>query len=140
MPKVEITRRTRFCAAHRLHSPHLSDEENQRVFGPCNNPHGHGHNYVMDVTIAAEPDPETGMVMNLDTLNAIIEREIIAEVDHRNLNVDVPCMNGVLPTVENMCVVFWAILERNLPPGSLKRIHIWETENNSAAYSGPEGG
>ena len=89
------------------------------------------------MTIAAEPDPKTGMIMNLYELNTIIQREIIEKVDHRHLNHDVPIMKDILPTVENMVVVFWKILETHLPAGMLKKVKLWETENNSAAYEGP---
>lgn len=135
---VEITRRSYFCAAHRLHNPELSEAENLEVYGACNNPHGHGHNYCLDVTVEGEIDPRTGMLINLEALDAVIKNEIINQVDHRNLNVDVEIMRGVIPTMENMLVVFWDRLSAALPGGVLmKRIVMRESERNSAAYSGP---
>ncbi len=134
---VELTRRTHFAAAHRLHSPYLSAEENCRVYGACNNPHGHGHNYYLEVTIEGEPDPKTGMIINLTELDSLIDRELIDRVDHHHFNYDVPFTQDVIPTVENLVVVFWNILASRLPGVKLKRIRLWESENNSAAYSGP---
>jgi len=134
---VEITRRSRFSAAHRLHNPDLSDEENLRVYGRCNNPHGHGHNYYLEVTVEGEPDPQTGMIMNLSDLDAIVDREIITKVDHRHFNHDVPFTRDIIPTVENLAIVFWNVLEKPIPGGMLKTIRLWESENNSASYSGP---
>lgn len=135
---IQLTRRSTFCAAHRLHSPHLSDEENRRVYGKCNNPHGHGHNYALDVTVEGDPDPLTGMLINLFELDEIIEREIIQHVDHRNMNADVSIMEGVIPTIENMAMRFWDILEPCMPDGvRLARIYIQETSKNSVTYTGP---
>lgn len=132
---IEITRRTHFSASHRLHSPHLSEEENRKVYGACNNPHGHGHNYYLEVTITGEPDPKTGMIINLSDLDKIIERDIVSKVDHHHFNHDVPFMNDVIPTVENIVSVFWRILDNQLPEGMLKQIKLWESENNSATYT-----
>ncbi|MBI1388306.1 MAG: 6-carboxytetrahydropterin synthase [bacterium] len=135
---VEITRRANFCAAHRLHSPHLSDEENREVYGACNNLHGHGHNYSLEITVEGEIDPKTGMLINLFELDRIIKHEIVVQVDHRHLNIDVEMLNGVIPTMENMTVVFWSAIENHLPDGvRLKRVALRESEKNSAAYSGP---
>lgn len=135
---VQLTRRAHFCAAHRLHSHHLSDEENREVYGKCNNPHGHGHNYLIDVTVEGEPHPHTGMVINLFALDDIIHNQVIEEVDHRNMNVDVPFMQGLIPTIENMVIRIWDILAAHLPEGvRLVRLHIQETEKNSVTYYGP---
>lgn len=131
---VEITRRARFSAAHRLHNPELGAEENCRIYGRCNNPHGHGHNYYLEVTIVGEPDPRTGMIMNLSDLDAIIEREVITQVDHHHFNHDVAFTNGIIPTVENLVVAIWKILEEKIPGNMLKTIRLWESENNSASY------
>jgi 6-pyruvoyltetrahydropterin/6-carboxytetrahydropterin synthase len=136
---VELTRRTHFAAAHRLHSSHLSDEENERVYGPCNNPFGHGHNYYMEVTICGEPNPKTGMIINLTELDGIIKREVVSKMDHHHFNHDVPFTKEIVPTVENLVVAIWNELDRHLPAGMLKRIRLWESENNSATYSGPAG-
>ena len=101
MPHVTVTRRLRFNAAHRVHNPALSDEENARLFGKCNNPNWHGHNYVLEVSITGPVDPTTGYVMDLGHLKRIVEREVIDKVDHRNMNIDVDFMQGIIPTTEN---------------------------------------
>src|SRR5262245_6506509 len=98
---VSITRRVEFCASHRLFNPKFSDEKNDALYGRCNNPNGHGHNYVLEVTVAGEVDPETGMVMDLKELKKVLDREIIDRVDHKNLNMDVDFLKGVIPTAEN---------------------------------------
>ncbi len=134
---VELTRRSHFAASHRLHSPYLSDEENRRVYGKCNNEHGHGHNYYLEVTVEGEPDPKTGMVINLKDLDDIVEQEIIEQADHHNLDIDVPFSQGTITTVENLVVKIWNVLESKIPSGKLKRIRLWESENNSATYCGP---
>ncbi len=134
---LELTRRTHFAASHRLHSPYLSDEENQRLYGPCNNLYGHGHNYYLEVTVQGEADPETGMIVNLAELDRIIQQEIISKVDHHHFNHDVLFTKDVIPTVENLVVTFWHILDTHLPEGMLKRLRLWESANNSAAYTGP---
>ncbi len=135
---IEITRRAYFCAAHRLHNPDLSDEDNLNIYGACNNLHGHGHNYCLDVTVEGDVDPVTGMLINLEVLDNVIKQEIITPVDHHNLNVDVEMMSGVIPTMENMLMVFWRQLERRLPSNvSLKQIGLRESEKNSAVYTGP---
>lgn len=133
---MEITRRACFCAAHRLYSPELSNEENRRVYGNCNFEYGHGHNYVMEVSVEGEPDPINGMIMNLAELDEIIKQEIIQHVDHHHFNFDVPFMQGVIPTIENMVIVFWKILEPKITKGRLKRIKLGETENNFVTYTG----
>ena len=134
---LELIRRTHFAASHRLHSEQLTAEENARVYGVCNNPYGHGHNYYLEVTIEGEPDPKTGMIMNLKELDEIIQTHIINPVDHHHFNHDVPFTSGVIPTVENLAVTFWRILDKYLPNGMLKRVRLWESENNSATYSRP---
>jgi 6-pyruvoyltetrahydropterin/6-carboxytetrahydropterin synthase len=131
-----LTRRAVFCASHRLHSPQLSDEENRRVFGKCNHPNGHGHNYELQVTVRGEIDPRTGMILNLTVLKAAMEEAILRHVDHRHLNLDVEAFRDVNPTAENMAVVFWRLLEPKLPRGALHEVRILETENNFAAYRG----
>lgn len=133
---VELTRRAHFSAAHRLHSDALSDEENCRIYGVCNNPYGHGHNYYIEVTIEGEPDPTTGMIINLSELDAMIDRELISQIDHHHFNYDVPFTQNLIPTVENLVIAFWNILEPRLSNVKLRRIRLWESENNSAAYCG----
>lgn len=138
MPTVLLTRRVTFCAAHRLHSEALSPEENRRIFAKCNNPHGHGHNYVLEVTVRGRIDPKTGMVMNLTDLKQTIEEAILQRVDHKHLNLDVPWFHHVNPTAENMAVVFWNELVDRLRPNELYEIKLYETENNIVVYRGEE--
>jgi 6-pyruvoyltetrahydropterin/6-carboxytetrahydropterin synthase len=136
MPTVYITRRATFSAAHRLHSADLTDEQNKEVFGKCNNPNGHGHNYVLEVTVKGEIDSKNGMVMNLVDLKKAIDEAIINQVDHKHLNYDVPIFREINPTAENMVVVFWKLLEMKLPNGMLYEMKLHETENNVAIYRG----
>lgn len=136
MPQVTVTRRLKFNAAHRVNNPALSEERNREIFGKCNNANGHGHNYTLDVSVEGNVDPDTGYVMDLGRLKALVEREVVDTVDHHNLNVDVPFMRGVIPTAENMVVVFWRILEPKVAPSVLKRLVLWETDNNYVEYSG----
>lgn len=136
MATVTVTRRLKFNAAHRVHNPALSDEENSRTFGKCNNPHGHGHNYTLDVSVAGEIDPRTGYVFDLSRLKELVSREVVDIVDHHNLNIDVPFMRDVIPTAENMVVQFWRILEGKISPGRLVRLVLWETDNNYVEYDG----
>ena len=136
MPRVRITRRVHFSEAHRMNNPALSEEENQRIFGLCNSPNWHGHNYEVDVTVEGEPDPITGYVMDLALLKEHAEA-VLVDVDHRNLNLDVPWLEGVLPSTENLVVALWRQLEPRLPPGvRLARLVLWETPRNSAEYWG----
>ncbi len=137
MAKVTVTRRIKFNAAHRVHNPALSDAENVALFGKCNNPNWHGHNYILDVSVQGEIDPVTGYVMDLSQLRALVEREVVNAVDHRNLNLDVPFMQGVIPTSENIIVAFWRALEPAIGPRvTLKRLVLWETDNNYVEYAG----
>ena len=136
MPVVTVTRRLKFNAAHRVHNPTFSDEENRATFGKCNNPYGHGHNYTLDVSVSGEVDPATGYVMDLGKLNDLVEREVVDAVDHHNLNVDVPFMQGIIPTSENLIVAFWRRLEGAVAPATLTRLVLWETDNNYVEYTG----
>lgn len=133
---VTVTRRLKFNAAHRVHNPALSDEENRRTFGKCNNPYGHGHNYTLDVSVAGEVDPNTGYVFDLSRLKELVAREVVDVVDHHNLNIDVPFMRDVIPTAENLIVQVWRILEGSMAPARLARLVLWETENNYVEYDG----
>lgn len=128
--KTTITRRMTFCAGHRLFKPGLSDDENRAIFGECSNPNGHGHNYVLEVSVSGEIDPSTGMIINLKTLKQIIETEVIAKVDHRNLNLDVPFMQGLIPTTEAFAGKIFELLDAALGKGLLSRVVLWESENN----------
>jgi 6-pyruvoyltetrahydropterin/6-carboxytetrahydropterin synthase len=136
MPQVTVTRLLRFNAAHRVHNPALSDEENTRVFGKCNNPNWHGHNYTLEVSVSGEPDPVTGYVIDLGVVKRTVEREFIDQVDHKNFNLDVPFMKGTNPTTENIIVACWRQLEPALKPARLTRLRLWETENNYVDYEG----
>ena len=124
---VYLTRKIEFSASHRYHNPALSPEENRRVFGKCNNPHGHGHNYKLEVTIAGEPDPVTGMVLDLKELKQILEREIMERMDHRSLNYEVAELAGQIPTCENVARVIWKLLEPKIPQGRLHRVRLYES-------------
>ena len=135
MPSVRVTRRVHFSAAHRLHNPSLSDEENRRIFGLCNSPNWHGHNYEMDVTVEGEPDPVTGYVVDLGILRDRAE-EVIGDLDHRNLNLDVPWLEGILPSTENLVVAIWNRLAPLVPSGRLVRLVLWETPRNYVEYTG----
>ena len=124
---VYLTRKVEFAASHRYHNPALSAEENRRVFGKCNNPHGHGHNYTLEVTIAGEPDPITGMVLDLKELKDILEREIMQRMDHRFLNYEVAELKAQIPTCENVARVIWNLLEAKIPQGRLHRVRLYES-------------
>lgn len=136
MPTVRVTRRVHFSAAHRLHSPALSDEENRRIFGLCNSPNWHGHNYELEVTVEGRPDPVTGYVVDLGLVRQAAER-VIGDLDHRNLNLDVPWLADTIPSTENLVVAIWERLKPDIPAGGrLVRLVLWETPRNSAEYSG----
>lgn len=134
MPRATVTRRVHFNAAHRLHSAALSDAENQRVFGPCNNPSFHGHNYELDVSVEGEIDPRTGFVADLAQVKRIVEECVVAKIDHRNLNVDVPEFRRLNPTTENVARIIWEWLAPALP--GLVKIVLWETPRNYVEYRG----
>ena len=136
MPQVYVTRKAHFNAAHRLHNPEKSDEWNRNTFGKCNNPNWHGHNYLLEVTVAGEPDPDTGYVIDLGELKQIIEEKVVAKCDHANLNLEVDFMRGIMPSTENFVVAIWKQLEEALPAGRLHRIRLKETERNAAEYMG----
>lgn len=136
MPQVTVTRRLHFNAAHRVHNPALSDAENQAIFGKCNNPNWHGHNYMLDVSITGEPDPRTGYVIDLAVLKRIVEREVVDKVDHRNFNLEVDFMRDVIPTTENIVVQMWGVIQPAVAPARLTRLVLWETPNNYVEYTG----
>jgi 6-pyruvoyltetrahydropterin/6-carboxytetrahydropterin synthase len=125
---VLISRREAFSAAHQLCDPALSDEENQRIFGKCATLHG--HNYVLEVVVAGPIDPPTGYVFDLKQLSDVISRRVIQDVDHRNLNTDVPWLDGKIPTAENLAVAFWERIRSELPDGMLRSVRLWETDKN----------
>ena len=133
---VLVTRRETFSASHRLYNPELTDEKNHELFDKCANPNGHGHNYVLEVTIAGEPKDETGYVMDLKKLKEIIRSEVISKVDHKHLNFDVDFLHDVIPTSENIVKAIWDILKNKLGDVRLYSIRLAETENNSVEYKG----
>lgn len=127
---VMVSRREAFNAAHQLHDPALSEEENRRRYGKCANLHG--HNYVIEVVVTGEVDPATGYIVDLKELSGVITSRIIEDVDHRNLNTDVGWLDGIIPTAENLAVAFWERIRSELPAGSLRSLRLWETDNNWA--------
>lgn len=138
MPTVRATRRAHFSAAHRLHREEWSDERNREVFGDCSNPNWHGHNYVLDVTVEGPVDPETGFVMDLKALKEAMAGRVVDDVDHRNLNLEVPWLEGIMPSTENFAIAIWERLDGALPDGvRLCSVRLRETPNNSVEYTGP---
>ena len=139
-PTVEITHVAEFSASHRLHNPALSDEQNRELYGICNNPNGHGHNYVVEDSVRGPVPDGTGMVMDLNRLSRLIVERLILPVDHKHLNFDVPFLEGVIPTAENVAVAFWRELEPALAPyrgASLSRVRVRESRMNYVDYLGP---
>jgi len=135
---IQLTKRFHFSASHRIYNPSWNEEENLKVFGKCSNLHGHGHNYVLEVTIVGEPSAATGYVMDLGYLKKIVQENLIDKVDHRNLNVDVDFMQGINPTSENIVMKFWEILEPAINKGNVRLVslRLFESENNIAEYRG----
>lgn len=133
---VYLTRRAGFSASHRLWSKHLSEAENSSLYEKCANPNGHGHNYVLEVTVRGRPDPQTGMVLNLTELKHGIQKYIVDEVDHKHLNHDVPWLADCVPTTEVLVMKFWERLAAVFPKGLLYEVKLYETENNIASYRG----
>jgi 6-pyruvoyltetrahydropterin/6-carboxytetrahydropterin synthase len=135
--KVELGRRYRFSASHRLHNEALSEEENRRLYGKCNNPHGHGHNYVVEVRVSGTVDAATGMIANLSDLDGFVEREVIEPFDHKLLNEEVAAFRGNVPTTENLCKEIFLRL-KHFPKAKLERVRVEETSNNAFEYAGEE--
>jgi 6-pyruvoyltetrahydropterin/6-carboxytetrahydropterin synthase len=127
-----ITVRTHFSAAHRLYRSDWSDKKNAEVFGACASPNGHGHNYELEVTVEGPVDPATGMILDMKALKSLIADEILRQVDHKHLNLDVPFLTQTIPTAENLAVAFWNLLEPRIPSGRLHEIRLQETERNVA--------
>lgn len=134
-----LSRRYRFSASHRLHSPRLSEEANLRIYGKCSNPGGHGHNYVLEVTVAGKPDPQTGMVVDLRLLDAFVEREILERFDLSYLNADQDCFAGKVPTAENLCLEIARLLRQGFESAPLERVRLEETSLNFFEYRIKEG-
>lgn len=133
---VYVTRRETFSASHRLYNPEFSEEDNNKVFGKCNNQNGHGHNYVLEVIVAGEIDPQTGYVIDLKELKKIIKENVIKKIDHKHLNLDVDFMKNIIPTAENIAIGIWGQLVDKIPAGKLYSVKVYETENNYAEYKG----
>lgn len=129
---ILLTKKFDFSASHRLFKPELTDDENSRIFGKCSNPNGHGHNYILEVTVKGNINPDTGYVMDIGELKKIVLDEIISKVDHKNLNEDVDFLKGINPTSENIVRQFWKIMFNKINSGETKlySIKLYETENN----------
>lgn len=134
MNKVAVFRRENFNAAHRLHNPSWSDEQNDEVFGKCNNPHYHGHNYELIVKVIGLPDPETGYVVDMKELSIIINEEVISKFDHKNLNLDTDEFTQLNPTAENIAVVIWNLLRKRISNNLELKVILYETERNFVEY------
>jgi 6-pyruvoyltetrahydropterin/6-carboxytetrahydropterin synthase len=128
-------RRYTMSASHRLHTDELSPEENRAAYGKCNNPHGHGHNYTIEVMAGGAVDPDTGMVVNLAVMDEVVRTRVLDRFDHANLNLD-PLFTRTVPTTENLCRAVYKLLEGSLAPAQLAHVRIEETENNFFEYRG----
>ena len=135
---IKVTQSFEFSAAHRLHCEGLSDEENRRLFGKCSNPSGHGHNYVLEVTVEGEPDKDTGRVASLPDLQRTVDECVIHPFDHKNLNMEVTDFRSLNPSVENIARVIWNRLHAELAPAILSRVRVWETPKTYAEYRGED--
>jgi 6-pyruvoyltetrahydropterin/6-carboxytetrahydropterin synthase len=135
--RAHLSRRYRLSASHRLHSEAFSDEENRRIYGKCNNPYGHGHNYVIEVTVSGQVDDKTGMVCNLADLDRCVQEEVIGRFDHTNLNV-AKCFSNQVPTTENLCRTVYGLLSERFFGAHLERVRVEETSNNFFEYCGKE--
>jgi len=133
---VYLTRKAEFSASHLYHNPELSPEENQRIFGKCNNPHGHGHNYTLEVTVKGDVDQRSGFVVDLKELKEIMNREVIEAVDHRFLNKEVAEFKDRIPTTENLAITIWGWLKPKLQVAALHRIRVYETTDLFVDYYG----
>jgi 6-pyruvoyltetrahydropterin/6-carboxytetrahydropterin synthase len=139
MPLLYITRKEHFNAAHQLWNPKISDEENFTLFGKCANPNFHGHNFDLYVCVKGQPDPDTGLVMDLKKLKVIIREQVIDDLDHQNMNIDVPWLKDKMPSIENISVAIWNRIAPHLPVGvALHKITLWETQNNFVEYFGDQ--
>lgn len=135
MPKAYLTRRYMFSASHRLHCDDMSDGENRATYGKCNNAHGHGHNYFVEVTVSGQVDARTGMVCNLVDLDDCVRAEVLEHFDHENLNA-LPEFAGIVPTTENLCEEIYKILKRRFRAAHLEKVRLEETMMNSFEYAG----
>ena len=136
---IYLTRKAEFSASHYYHNPAFSPQENARLFGKCSNPNGHGHNYLLEVTVKGDVDPGTGMVLDLKQLKEVLNREVLEVLDHRFLNREVAAFASRIPTTENVAVEIWRMLEGKLPAGGLHRIRLYETHDLFVDYYGEQG-
>ncbi len=136
MATAYVYRKAHFSASHRLFDPNLSNEQNKEVFGGCSNPNGHGHNYYIEVCIAGEPNPKTGFVIDLKKVKGVLQKYFLDNVDHKNLNVDVDFLAGIIPTTENIAIAAWKQIQPHITEGKLFSIRLYETENNFVEYRG----
>ncbi len=132
--KVKVSRKEHFNAAHRLYNAAWTDEQNEKIFGKCSNPHYHGHNYEVIVSITGEPDADTGYVYDMKVLSDLIRENVLRKFDHRNLNLDVEYFKNLNPTAENIAVVIWRILRQKIDPNLELKITLYETERNFVEY------
>lgn len=135
---VELTQCFEFSASHRLHVASMSDEENRRIFGKCNNPRGHGHNYRVEITISRDIPDSTGRILPLPQFEAIVKEKVIDRLDHTHLNEDVSEFESLNPSVENIAQVIWGLLWEAVSPAQLRRVRVWETAKTYAEYVGPQ--
>lgn len=134
--EISVSRKSHFNAAHRLHVAHWSDEQNMKVFGTCNNPNYHGHNYDLIVTVTGELDEETGYLIDTKILRDLIKSEVEDRFDHKNLNLDTEEFKSINPTAENIAIVIWRLLVKHLPKNITLTVKLYETERNFVEYSG----
>lgn len=139
MPTAQISVQVEFCAAFRLEQPQFSEEQNRAAFGPCFSENFHGHNYILQVFFMGEIDPLTGMVADYSILDRLLDEQIVSQVNHRNLNLDVPFLKGLVPTSENLCVAFWPRIADALPAElTLVRMELKEDRRHGVVYHGPD--
>lgn len=137
MSRVRVTTDLEFSAAHRVFNPKWTDERNHQVFGGCANPNWHGHNYKLRVTVEGELDPDTGFVIDFRDLNSLVDSVVIKDLDHKNINLDVPWMEGVISSAENMVIAIWNRISGVLPNGvELKKLTLWENSRSYVEYTG----
>ena len=138
MKTIYITRRETFNAAHKLWKPEWSEQQNDEVFGKCANKNWHGHNFQLYVTVKGVPNPDTGFVINLKTLSVIVREKVVEALDHKNLNLDVPFLQGIMASTENVAIAIWELIEKDVRTngGELAKIKLIETENNFVEYYG----
>ena len=135
---VYITRQVHFNSAHRLYNPTKSQRWNERQYGLCTNPHWHGHNYVLEVTLSGQPDHETGYIMDLGELKRILHEAVVDKCDHRNLNDEVDFLRGIIPSTENLVIAFWHEIAPRIKAGRLHCVRLYETPRNFAEFFGPD--